>query len=96
MSVFLIILLWVFNQHLSKTFFDDKSLVKLLSKKLVYGIKPRPAIQKDGHICDSLANNSVITLDKYVIILINMKRVEMVIKSWLVDMEVYDLLLGII
>ena len=95
MSVSLIILLWVLNQHFSKSLFDSRSLIELLSKRFVCRIKAWPAIQKDGHIRVSLANNSVTILDKYVIILINVEGVEAVIKAWLVNIEVYDLLFDI-
>ena len=72
---------WVFNQQLCKTFLDVGSLVELFSKISVRQMKPRPAIQKDGHIRVSLANDSVTTLDEYVIIPINVERVEAVIKA---------------
>ncbi len=58
-------------------------------------MKPRLAIQRNGRIRVSLANDSVTTLDEYVIILINVEGVEAVIKAWLVNVEVYDLLLDI-
>ncbi len=58
-------------------------------------MKPRPDIEKNDNIRVSLANDSVTTLDKYAIIPINVEGVEAVIKAWLVDIEVYDLLLGI-
>ncbi len=86
---------WVLNQHLSKTLLDGGSLVELLSRRFVRGMKPRPAIQRDGRIQVSLANDSVTILDEYVIIPISVEGVEAVIKAWLVDVEVYDLLLGI-
>ncbi len=95
MSLPLMILLWVFNQYLSKTLLSGRSLVKLLSKRFVRGMKPRPVIQIDQHICISLTNDSVTTLDKYVIISINVERVKAVIMAWLVDVEIYDPLLGI-
>lgn len=95
MSLPLMISSRVLNQYLLKALLDGGSLVKLLSKQFVHGMKPRPAIKKDGHIRVSLANDSITILDKYVIISINVERVEVVIKAWLVDVEVYDLLLGI-
>lgn len=78
-----------------KTLLGIGLLVELLSKKFVYIIKPWPAIQKDGYICVSFENNSVTILDKYVIIPINVKKVKTVIKTWLVNIEVYNLFLGI-
>lgn len=85
-------MLWVFKQHLSKTLLDGGLLVKLFSKRFIYGIKPRPAIQRDGHIYISPANNSATIVDKYVIIPINVEGVEAVIKAWLIYVEVYDLI----
>lgn len=73
MSLLLMIFSWVFNQHLPETLLNDKSLVKLLSKRFIHGIKPQPAIQKDVRIRVSLIINSVTILDKYVIISINME-----------------------
>ena len=96
MSLPLMISSWVFNQHLSKTLLDGGSLVELFSKRFIRGMKPRSAIQKDDHIRVILANDNVTTLDEYVIIPINVEEVEAVTKAWLVDTEVYDLLLGII
>ncbi len=95
MSLPLMISSWVLNQHLSKTLLDGGSLVELLSRQFVRRIKPRPAIQRDGYIRVSLANDSVTTLDEYVIIPINIEGMEAILKAWLVDVEVYDLLLGI-
>lgn len=95
MSIPLMISSWVLNQHLSRTLLDGGSLVELLSKRFIHKMKPRPTIQRDGRIRVSLANDSVTTLDEYVVIPINVEGVEAVIKAWLVDVEVYDLLLGI-
>ena len=69
---------WALNEHLSKTLLDDRSLVELLSKRFVRGMKHRPAIQKDDHIRVNFANDSIKTLDKYVIIPINLEGVEAV------------------
>lgn len=44
----------------------------------------------------SFVNNNITTLNKYIIISINIEGVEKVIKTWLVDIKVYDLLFGII
>lgn len=43
----------------------------------------------------SPANDSVTILDEYVVISINMEKVEAVIKAWLLDVEIYNLLLSI-
>ncbi len=43
----------------------------------------------------SLANDDLTTLTEYVKIRVNFQGVEAVFKVWLVDVEFYDLLLGI-
>lgn len=43
----------------------------------------------------SLANNNLIILTEYVKIRVNIEGVETAIKVWLIDVEVYDLLLDI-
>jgi len=42
-----------------------------------------------------LINDFVTTLRKYVLISINVEEIEAVIKAWLIDVEVYDLLLRV-
>ncbi len=58
-------------------------------------MKPRTAIQRDSCTRVSLANDNVTTLDKCVITVINVEGVGSVTKAWLVDVRVYNLLLGI-
>ena len=43
----------------------------------------------------SLANDSITTLTEYVRIPVNVEGVEAMVKAWLVNVEVYDLLLGV-
>lgn len=40
-------------------------------------------------------NNNIIILNKYIFILINVKRVKLIIKIWSVNIKIYDLLLSI-
>lgn len=58
-------------------------------------MKPLLAIQRDGCIHVSLINDSITTLDKYVIIPIHVKRIEVAIKVLLIDIKVYNSLLDI-
>jgi len=58
-------------------------------------MKPKSRIRTDEYIRVSLVNDSVTTLREYVLIPINVEGIEAVIKAWLIDVEVYDLLLGV-
>jgi len=86
---------WV-NQHcLPRTLLDGGSLIELISRKALSRIQPSPRIRTDGNIRVSLANDSITTLTSYVVIPINVEGVECMVKAWIVDVQVYDLLLGV-
>ena len=78
-----------------KTLLDSGSMVELINWSLINKMNPRPLIFRNGHLRVSLANDDLTTLIKYVKIQVNVEGVEAVIKVWLVDIEVYDLLLSI-
>ncbi len=86
---------WIGTQRLPKSLLDGGSLVELLNRKVYNKMKPKPRIWTDGYIRVSLANDSVTTLREYVLVPVNVEGIEAVIKAWLVDVEVYDLLLGV-
>ena len=58
-------------------------------------MKPRPKIFSDSRIKVSLANDSFTVLSEYVKIPVNVQGIEAIIRAWLVDVEVHDLLLGV-
>lgn len=59
-------------------------------------MSPQPFIFQNGHLCVSLANDDLTILTEYIKIWVNVKKIEVIIKVWLVDIKVYDLLLGIL
>lgn len=70
-------------------------MVALISRTLAKKMSPRPLIFRDGHLRARLANDDLTTLTEYVKIQVNVEGVEAMVKAWLVDVEAYDLLLGI-
>ena len=58
-------------------------------------MRPKPRIFSDSRIKVSLANDSVTVLSKYVKIPVNVQGIEAVVRAWLVDVEIYNLLLGV-
>lgn len=86
---------WVNDLQMPKTLLDGGSMVELISRSLINKMNPRPLIFRDGHLRVSLANDDLTRLTEYVKIRANVEGVEAIIKAWLVDVEVYNLLLGI-
>lgn len=58
-------------------------------------MKPPPYIHSDGHLRVCLATDVISTLTNYVHLPVNVEGVRALIKAWVVDNQVYDLLLGI-
>lgn len=71
-------------------------MVELINKELVNKMNPRPRIYKDSKVKISLANDATTTLNKFVRISVTVQGVETVVRAWLVDVKVYDLLLEIL
>lgn len=86
---------WINDLQMPKTLLDGGSMVELISRSLVKKMSPRPLIFRDGHLRVSLPNDDLTTLTEYVKIRVNVEGVEAMVKAWLVNVEVYDLLLGI-
>lgn len=86
---------WINQQCLPRTLLDGGSLIELISRKSLNKMQPMPRIRTDGNIRVSLANDSLTTLTSYVVIPVNVEGVECMVKAWIVDVHVYDLLLGV-
>ncbi len=95
LSKSLMINFWIETQRLSKSLLNEDFLMKLFNRKIYNKIKLKSRIQTDEYIQVSLINNSITTLRKYVLISVNVKKIEAIIKAWLVDVEIYDLLLEV-
>lgn len=80
---------------MGRTLLDGGWMVELINKKLVNKMIPRLPVYRNSRVKISLADNATTTLSKFVRISINVQRVETVIRAWLVNMKVYDLLLGV-
>lgn len=87
--------LWAQELQMGRTLLDGKLRIALINKKLVNKMTLRPPIYRDNRVKISFTNNANITLSKFVKIPVNVQGVETVIQAWLVDMKVYDLLLGV-
>ncbi len=95
LSKSLMINFWIETQRLSKSLLNEDSLMKLLNRKIYNKIKLKSRIRTDEYIQVSLINDFITTLREYVLISINVEEIEAVIKAWLIDVEVYDLLLRV-
>lgn len=70
-------------------------MVKLISQLLINKTNFWSLIFCNEYLCVSLGIDNLIILTEYVKIPLNVEEVEVTIKAWLVDMEVYNPLFGI-
>lgn len=81
LSKSLMINFWIEIQRLSKSLLNENSLMKLLNRKIYNKMKLKSRIRTDEYIRVSLINDFITTLRKYVLISVNVKEIEAVIKA---------------
>ena len=86
---------WIGTTKLPRTLLDGGSVVELISEKLVKSIKPRPIVYTDGYLRVSLATDKLDELTDYVFVPVNVQGVQAMVKAWIVQVNIYDLLLGL-
>ncbi len=86
---------WVNSLRMPRTLLDGGSLIELVNEKKVNVMRPRPQIHTDGYLRVSLATDKLDTLTNYVLIPVNMEGVAATIKAWVVQVDIYNLLLGL-
>ncbi|MCJ1349846.1 hypothetical protein MMC31_008088 [Peltigera leucophlebia] len=91
----LVVTSWAQGLQMEKTLLDGGPMAKLTNQEPVSKMTPRPPIYRDSRVKISLANDATTTLSKFIKIPVNVQGVETVIRPWLVDVKVYDLLLGV-
>lgn len=84
---------WVSDVRLPKTLLDGASSFELFNRKSLKKMKIKPSMLTDGRLRFSLANDTLTTFNEYVKLPINIQGVVASIKAWLVDVDVYGLLL---
>ena len=89
------ILSWIHNTKFSRSLLDNGLLVELISRKKLNQLTPKPRIYTNGYFKVSLATDKLDTLTDYTIIPVSVQGVEATIKAWVVDVDIYDLLLGL-
>ena len=72
---------WDRTTRLLRTLLDEGSLVKLLSRKKLNQLNPRPRVYANGHIKVSLATEKLDVLTDYVMIEVNVEGIEALIKA---------------
>ena len=86
---------WIGSVKLPRTLIDGGSLVELVSRLKLQAMNPPPQIHTDGYLRVSLATDVIHTLTNYVYLPVNVQGIQAVVKAWVVDNQVYDLLLGV-
>ena len=86
---------WIHTIKLLKTLLDEKSLIELLSKKKLNQIHSRSRMYTNDYLRVSLATNKLNILTNYVKISINVEEIEALIRAWIMNVDIYDLLLDL-
>ena len=86
---------WIHSTKFSRNLLDNGSLVELISRKKMNQLIPKPKVYTDGFLRVSLATDKLDTLTNYAILPVNVEGVEATVKAWIVDVDIYDMLLGL-
>ena len=86
---------WIGSVNPTKTLLDGGSTVELVNRRKLQAMTPQPRIHTDGHLRVSLATDAIHALTNYAWLPINVEGVQAAVKAYLVDNQVYDLLLGV-
>ena len=86
---------WIGAVKLTNTLLDGGSVVELVNRRKLQTMKPPPSIHSDGHLRVCLATDVISTLTNYAYLPVNVEGVQALVKAWVVDNQVYDLLLGL-
>ena len=91
----LMITSWIGAVKIVNTLIDGGSIVELVNRLKLLKMSPPPPIHTDGFLRVSLATEVVSTLTNYVFLPVNVIGVQAIVKAWICENQVYDLLLGI-
>lgn len=91
----LMITSWIGSVKLIKTLIDGGSIVELVNRHKIKTMNPPPHVYSDGRLRVSLATDVITTLSNYVFLPVNVEGIQAVVKAYVVDNQVYDLLLGV-
>lgn len=80
MTEFLIINSLVQSLKLEKILLDKRSLIELLNQKLINNMRFISKTFRDKQVKISLVNDIIITLNKYITILVNISRTKAIFK----------------
>ena len=80
---------------LSKTLIDEKSMMKLINRQKLLVMKFAFFVRTDDHFKINLVTNHVETLTNYIVLFVNVEEIEAVIRTYIVNNQIYDLLLSI-
>ena len=80
---------------LSKTLIDEKSMMKLISRQKFLIMKFAFFVRTNDHFRINLITNHVETFTNYIVFFVNVEKIKIVIKTYIVNNQIYDLLLSI-
>ena len=91
----LMIIFWINNVKLSKTLINEKSMMKLINRQKFLIMKFAFFVRTNDHFRINLITNHVETFTNYIVFFVNVEKIKIVIKTYIVNNQIYDLLLNI-
>ena len=91
----LMITAWIKTIKFSKIFVNENFVLKLINRRKLLNLKSFSFVKSDEHLWINLIIDVVFILTNYIYLSINVAEVETVIKTWIVDNQIYDLLFEI-
>ena len=86
---------WIKTVKFSRIFVNENSVIKLINRRKLLNLKSFSFIKSDKHLRINLIIDVVFILTNYIYLSINVTKVEIVIKTWIIDNQIYDLLFEI-
>ena len=80
---------------LSRTLIDEKSMMKLINRQKFLVMKFAFFVRTDDHFRINLITNHVETFTNYIVFSVNVEEIKTVIRTYIVNNQIYDLLLNI-
>lgn len=86
---------WIGKVKLTKTLVDGGSIMGLVNHQKINNMTPPTHIHTDGYLRCSLATDILTTITNYIYLPVNVEGIQAVVKAYVVENQVYDLLLGV-
>ena len=84
------IISWINTIKLNKTLLNEKFIVELINRRKLSVMNFLSRIYIDDHLRMNLIIDIIHTLINYTMLFVNLKNVEIIVRTWIIDNRIYD------